>query len=156
MHIFIYSSIIIKVYLLDVYVYFNKYILKTAILCRASVADWSRALSYTLHELRGSSLVEATSLLLFEIYYSIFELFSIRHVCFLAYPLTADMNVGMIQTHRRQETVRRNVFDNNFLSTTEQFPFFTRETVSRRQLNIFAFSCPTDDVFWLSTTYSCR
>ena len=47
----------------------------------------------------------------------------------------------MIRTHRRQKAVRRNVVDNNLLSTTKHFPFFTRETASRRQLKFFAFGC---------------
>ena len=41
----------------------------------------------------------------------------------------------MITTHRRQKAVKRKVDDNNL------FVFFTRDTASRRQLKIFAFSC---------------
>ena len=46
-----------------------------------------------------------------------------------------------VRTHTRQKAGRRDVVDNNLLSTTKQFPFFTRETASRRQLKFFAFSC---------------
>ena len=62
---------------------------------RALVAKCFRALSYALHELRGLSLAQAASLLLFLIYYNIFEPFSIRGVCFMEYPLTKE-NVDMI------------------------------------------------------------
>ena len=58
----------------------------------------------------------------------------------------------MIHTHRRQKAVRPGVVDNNLSSTTNQYPFFTRETASRRQLKFFAFGCrqfaPQKDMFF--------
>ena len=65
---------------------------------------------------------------------------------FLENPLTRDnADIGKCReqnnsSHRQEKTLRCEVVDYYSLSTALQFPFFRRETASRRQRNIFTFS----------------
>ena len=55
--------------------------------------------------------------------------------------LLVSVDSRIIHPTDKKKTLRCEVVDYYSLSTASQFPFFRRETASRRQRNIFAFSC---------------